>query len=164
MDERVLPVTVSEPGGQSSQATLEKAGPGLFRVVLDVKAPGLYKLQTPSSAGGLTAVALAGIDDPKEMSDVVATSAKMQPIADATGGGVFWTRGSGLLSSSTSVDLPRISLLSNAQVLAGNGWMGLKDREAFVTKGVKVTPMFNGLAAMAALLTLIALAWWREGR
>jgi hypothetical protein len=144
--------------------TLDKAGPGFFRSTIDVKAPGLYKLQTPSSAGPLTAVALAGIDDPKEMSDVVATTDKMQPIADATGGGVFWTRGGGLLSSGTGADVPRVSLLQNAHVLAGNGWMGLKDREAFVTKGVKVTPMFNGVAALTALLALIALAWWREGR
>ena len=164
MDDSVRPVTLSEPGGENSAVTLEKAGPGLWRASLDVKAPGLYKLQTPSSAGGLTAVALAGIDDPKEMSEVVATDVKMKPIADATGGGVFWTRGNGLLSSSTGVDLPRISMLSNAQVLAGNGWLGLKDREAFVTKGVKVTPMFTGLAALAGLLALIALAWWREGR
>ena len=164
MEESVRPVTMSEPGGQNSTVNLEKAGPGLWRISMDVKTPGLYKLQTPSSAGGLTAVALAGIDDPKEMSEVVATEDKMKPIADASGGGVFWTRGNGLLSSSTGVDLPRISVLSNAHVLAGNGWMGLKDREAFVTKGVKVTPMFTGLAALAGLLALIALAWWREGR
>ncbi len=164
MDDTIRPVALSEPGGQTSDITLEKAGPGLWRSTLDVKAAGLYKMQTPSSAGGLTAVALAGIDDPKEMSEVVATEDKMKPIADATGGGVFWTRGNGLLSSSTGVDLPRISMLQNAQVLSGKGWLGLKDREAFVTKGVKVTPMFTGLAALAGLLALIALAWWREGR
>ncbi len=164
MEETVRPVGVSEPGGQNSQVALEKAGPGIFRATLEVRAPGLYKLQSPSTAGQLTAVALAGIDDPKEMSEVTATDEKMKPIADATGGGVFWTRGNGLLSSATGVELPRISMLSNARVLAGSGWLGLKDREAFVTKGVKVTPMFNGLAALTALLALVALAWWREGR
>jgi len=164
MEETVRPVSISEPGGQNSEAALEKVGPGLWRTSLDVKAPGLYKLSTQSSAGPLTAVALAGIDDPKEMSEVTATEDKMKPIADATGGGVFWTRGNGLLSSSTGVDLPRISMLANARVLAGSGWLGLKDREAYVTKGVKVTPMFTGLAALSALLALIALAWWREGR
>ena len=164
MEESVRPVILSEPGGQNQTITLEKAGPGFWRSAVDVKTPGLYKLQTQSTAGGLTAVALAGIDDPKEMSEVVATDEKMKPIAEATGGGVFWTRGNGLLSSSTGVDIPRISMLSNARVLAGNGWLGLKDREAFVTKGVKVTPMFTGLAALAGLLALIALAWWREGR
>jgi len=27
-----------------------------------------------------------------------------------------------------------------------------------------LTPMFTGFAALSALLALIALAWWREGR
>jgi hypothetical protein len=57
-----------------------------------------------------------------------------------------------------------VSLLANARVLAGSGWMGLKDREAFVTRGVRITPMFTGLLALAALLAFMTLAWWREGR
>jgi hypothetical protein len=40
----------------------------------------------------------------------------------------------------------------------------LKDREAHVTRGVTLTPMFTGLLALAALLAFITLAWWREGR
>jgi hypothetical protein len=55
-------------------------------------------------------------------------------------------------------------MLANARVLSGSGWMGLRDREAFVTRGVKLTPMFTGLLALAALLFFITLAWWREGR
>jgi hypothetical protein len=49
-------------------------------------------------------------------------------------------------------------------VLAGSGWLGLKDREAYVTRGVKLIPMFTGGLALAALLAFLALAWWREGR
>jgi len=90
----------------------------------------------------------------------------MRPLSEATGGGVFWTRGDGLFASDDpgSVDVPRITMLSSARVLAGSGWMALKDREAYVTRGVKLTPMFTGLMALAALLVLITLAWWREGR
>jgi hypothetical protein len=96
---------------------------------------------------------------------VTATDAKLRPLVEATGGGVFWTRGAGLLGSVTSaVDVPRISMLSNARVLAGSGWLGLKDREAFVTRGVKLIPMFTGFLALAALLVLLAATWWREGR
>ena len=165
MEETVAPIALSAPGGENSQVSLEKTSPGLFSATIDVKAPGLYKMQTTSSAGPLTAVAHAGLEDAREMSEVVATAEKMQPIADATGGGVFWARSGGLLSlASGSVDVPRISMLQGARVLAGSGWLGLKDREAFVTRGVKVTPMFTGLAALAALLAFISLAWWREGR
>ena len=166
MEEGVPPVQVSAPGGESSEVTLEKAGPGLWRSTVDVKVPGLYKLQTQSPTGTLHAVANAGIEDAREMSEVTATDEKLKPLVEATGGGTFWTRGGGLLSSvgASGVDLPRISMLANARVLAGSGWLGLKDREAFVTRGVKLIPMFTGFLALAALLALLAVTWWREGR
>jgi hypothetical protein len=142
--------------------TLEPAGPGVWRSTVDVKIPGLYKAQS----GELTAVAHAGIDDPIEMSEVTATEKKLEPLIDATGGGVFWTASSAASARAnpTAVEVPRISMLSGAKVLAGSGWLGLKDREAYVTRGVKLTPMFTGFTALSALLFLIALAWWREGR
>jgi hypothetical protein len=165
MEEGVPAVTVSAPGGETSEVTLDKSGPGVWRSTIDVKVPGLYKLQTMSPAGMLTAVTHAGLEDAREMSEVTATEGKMKPLVESTGGGVFWTRGGGLLSrTSSAVDVPRVSLLANARVLAGSGWMGLKDREAYVTRGVKLTPMFTGLLALAALLLFITLAWWREGR
>ena len=166
MEENVPPVQISAPGGESSEVTLEKGGPGSWRSTIDVKVPGLYKLQTQSPTGTLHTVAHAGIEDAREMSEVTATDEKLKPLIEATGGGTFWTRGGGLLSGVTSagVDLPRISMLANARVLAGSGWMGLKDREAYVTRGVKLIPMFTGFMALAALLALLAATWWREGR
>ena len=165
MEDSVAEVEVSAPGGEASKAALEKAGAGVWRATIDVKVPGLYKLQSPSALGQLTAVAHAGIEDAREMSEVTATDARMKPLVESTGGGVFWTRGGGLLSAvSSGVDVPRISMLSNARVLAGSGWLGLKDREAYMTRGVKLIPMFTGFLALAALLALMAMAWWREGR
>jgi hypothetical protein len=165
MEEGVPAVTVSAPGGETSEVTLDKSAPGVWRSTIDVKVPGLYKLQTMSPTGMLTAVTHAGLEDAREMSEVTATEDKMKPLVESTGGGVFWTRGGGLLSrTSSAVDVPRVSLLANARVLAGSGWIGLKDREAYVTRGVKLTPMFTGLLALAALLLFITLAWWREGR
>jgi hypothetical protein len=162
MKEDVAAVEISAPGGEVSQTPLAKAGPGLWRSTIDVKVPGLYKLQTTAETGALHAVAQAGIEDAREMSEVTATEDKLRPIAEATGGGVFWTRGAG--ANATSVEVPRISMLANARVLAGSGWMGLRDREAFITRGVTLIPMFTGALALAALLALLALCWWREGR
>ncbi|HJZ43882.1 MAG TPA: hypothetical protein VJ233_09180 [Hyphomicrobiaceae bacterium] len=166
MEEGVPPVQISAPGGESSEAVLEKAGPGSWRATVDVRVPGLYKLQTSSPSGTLHTVAHAGIEDAREMSEVTATEEKLKPLIEATGGGTFWTRGGGLLAAvaGSGVELPRISMLANARVLAGSGWMGLKDREAYVTRGVKLIPMFTGFMALAALLFLLALTWWREGR
>ncbi len=166
MEDKVGPVKILGPGGDTSNITLDSVPvePGVWRSAIDVKLPGLYKVETDGPSGALTAVANAGVEDPREMSEVTATDQKMKPIADATGGGVFWTKPSGLLASATDIDVPRISMMSAAKVMAGSGWLGLKDRQAFLTRGVKLTPMFTGLAALAALLALIALAWWREGR
>jgi hypothetical protein len=164
-DDVVGRVRISAPGGETSEVTLDKAAPGLWRSIVDVAAPGLYKLETQSALGALTAVAHAGVEDAREMSEVTATDEKLRPLAEATGGGVFWTRGGGLLGNlGSGVDLPRISMLTNARVLAGSGWLGLKDREAFVTRGVRLIPMFTGFLALAALLALLAATWWREGR
>ena len=160
MEDKISPVKLVGPGGEATEATLESAGPGLWRKTIDVKIPGLYKAETPGPSGPITAVANAGIEDPREMSEVVASDAKMKSLSEATGGGVFWTKS----SVSSSIDVPRISMLSNAKVLAGSGWLGLKDRDAYLTRGVKLTPMFTGLAALAALLFLLALAWWKEGK
>jgi hypothetical protein len=164
-DDNVARVQISAPGGDTSEVALEKTAPGLWRSTMDVATPGLYKLQTTSTLGMLTAVAHAGIEDAREMNEVTATDEKLKPLVEATGGGVFWTRGGGFLGGvGSGVDVPRISMLANARVLAGSGWLGLKDREAFVTRGVKLIPMFTGFLALAALLLLVAATWWREGR
>ena len=166
MEDSVADISVSEPGGKSSSVVLKRVRDGLWRATLTATTAGLYKFETGSRTGKLTAIAHAGIADPREMSEVTATAAKVTPLIEKTGGGVFWTRSGGLLASAdpASVTVPRVTMLSAARVFSGSTWMGLKDRNAFITRGVKLTPMFTGFAALAALLFLITLAWWREGR
>ncbi|MEO1544761.1 MAG: hypothetical protein AAFR75_12190, partial [Pseudomonadota bacterium] len=167
MLDTVEPVEVVSPKDEKQTVTLEKASDGVWRSTIDVKIPGLYKATTPGPIEPLTAVALAGTQDAREMSEVTATSKKLKPIQDASGGGAFWTAGTSLLTaakSATDVTVPRVTMLSGARVFSGSNWMALRDRQAYLTKGVKITPMFEGLLALAALLFVISLAWWREGR
>ncbi|MCB1511295.1 MAG: hypothetical protein KDJ36_10360, partial [Hyphomicrobiaceae bacterium] len=166
MEDKVPEVTVSEPGGKSSTLTVTKSGAGLWQATMRATQAGLYKFHTQSPTGDLTAVAHAGIADPREMSEVTATDDKLRQVLEETGGNVFWTKTNTLLSSSdpASVAVPRVTMMSAARVLSGSNWMGLRDRAAYVTRGVKLTPMFTGMLALAALLFLITLAWWREGR
>ena len=166
MEDEVADVSISEPGGKTSTAKLSKVRDGLWRATLTAAQAGLYKFETEATTGELTAIAHAGIADPREMSEVTATADRLTPLIEKTGGGVFWTKSAGLLSAASPVDVtvPRVTMLSAARVFSGSSWMGLRDRNAYVTRGVKLTPMFTGFAALAALLFLIALAWWREGR
>ena len=164
MGDKVGPVTISAPAGESSTSTLTMVAPGIWRTSIDVKLPGLYKIQTENGTETLTAVAHAGTVDPREMSDVVTTEERMKPLADQTGGGVFWAKSAGLVPGTSLIEVPRVTMLSGAKVMAGSGWLGLRDRDAYVTKGVKLTPVYTGFPAMLTILALLALAWWREGR
>ena len=166
LEGQVPDVEISAPGGKTERAVLTKVKDGLWRTTISASQAGVYKFETNSSIGKLTAIAHAGIADPREMSEVHATDEKITPLVEQTGGGVFWTHASSIIpgASATSVEIPRITMLTAARVFSGSTWMGLKDRNAFVTRGIKLTPVFSGIAALLALLFLVTLAWWREGR
>ncbi|MEM8971127.1 MAG: hypothetical protein AAGD43_03585 [Pseudomonadota bacterium] len=166
LGDKVPDVEISAPGGTTSRAVLTKVKDGLWRTTFSATQAGVYKFETNSDIGKLTAIAHAGIADPREMSEVHATADKITPLVEKTGGGVFWTHADSILpgASASSVDIPRITMLTAARVFSGSSWMGLKDRNAYVTRGIKLTPVFSGIAALLALLFLITLAWWREGR
>ncbi|MEO1693649.1 MAG: hypothetical protein AAFR55_00240 [Pseudomonadota bacterium] len=161
MADEVGTVRMISPVGEDRQLALERVREGVWAASVTVSEPGLYKFETEADTGPLKAVAIAGVADPREMSDVVATQEKAKQLIDSVRGGQYWTRTS---VSDTTVSVPRVTLLTGARAYAGGSWLGLKDQQAFVTKGVSLTPMFNGFAALAAMLFLITLAWYREGR
>ena len=166
LEDQVPDVEISAPGGKTERAVLTKVRDGLWRATISASQAGVYKFETNSSIGKLTAIAHAGIADPREMSEVHATDEKITPLVEQTGGGMFWTHALSIIpgSSAGSVEIPRITMLTAARVFSGSTWMGLKDRNAYVTRGIKLTPVFSGIAALLALLFLVTLAWWREGR
>jgi hypothetical protein len=63
-----------------------------------------------------------------------------------------------------SVELPRIVPVLASGVFRGDGWMGVRMRDASVVKGVGVLPMFAGLIGLLLLLGSFAATWLREGR
>ena len=167
MEDGVSEVTASGPNGKESRIALTKVRDGLWQATMAASEAGVYKFETSAPTGRLTAIAHAGIADPREMSEVTVTDEKLAPLVGKTGGGIFWTKTPGFLENavtSGSVTVPRITMLSAARVFSGSNWIGLKDRSAYITRGVKLIPLFNGFVALAVLLCLMALAWWREGQ
>lgn len=168
VEDEVGPVTVQAPDGSSREITLQPGGEGIWRADLTASEAGLHKFESQGPNGELSAVAIAGVADPREMSEVVATRAPMQQLTEDLGGGLFWTKAAvdSLTASSDPADVtvPRVTMLTSARLYAGSSWMALKDQQASVTTGVSLIPMFNGFIALAAMLFLMTLAWWREGR
>ena len=64
----------------------------------------------------------------------------------------------------SSLDMPRIVPVRASSIFRGDGWMGVKMRDASVVKGVGVLPMFAGLVGLLLLLGAFAATWLREGR
>ena len=60
--------------------------------------------------------------------------------------------------------LPRVVPVRASGIFSGDGWMGVKMRDASVVKGVGVLPMFAGLIGLLLLLGAFAATWLREGR
>jgi hypothetical protein len=80
-------------------------------------------------------------------------------VLDETGGGAFWAG-----SDAAQIKLPRLAMLRSGRLMHGTDWMGLKKRDAYVTRGVRLIPLFTGLLALAVLLGALSFTWFREGR
>ena len=82
----------------------------------------------------------------------------LKPLAQATGGDAR------RVVDGASIDLPRVVPVRASGIFHGDGWMGVKMRDASVVKGVGVLPMFAGLVGLLLLLGAFAATWVREGR
>ena len=159
MKKTVPPVTITAPDGLTTLTELKEVKPGLWRKDLKVKSPGLYKL----TSDDLSALVHAGTTNAREMSDVVTTDEKLKPIHKETGGGAFWVA-QGTNNDSTDIALPRITMQRSANIMFGQNWLGLLNRDAYLVRGIKIIPLMTGLLALAVLLGLLSLTWYREGR
>src|SRR5262245_6547417 len=154
MSDSVAPVTVTSPSGTTRELTLSPGEPGEWRATLPAGELGLWQ----ATDGTLKALINVGPTNPKEFSEVTSTTDMPKPLAQATGGDARRVIDGG------SLDMPRIVPVRATSVFRGDGWMGVKMRDASVVKGVGVLPMFAGLIGLLLLLGAFAATWLREGR
>ncbi|MCA6120763.1 hypothetical protein J6500_02425 [Bradyrhizobium sp. WSM 1704] len=154
MADAVSPVTVTSPSGTTREMTLTAGDPGEWRATLPADELGLWQ----ATDGTLKALINVGPTNPKEFSEVTSTTETLRPLAQATGGDARRiVDGSGL-------DMPRIVPVHASSIFRGDGWLGVRMRDASVVKGVGVLPMFAGLVGLLLLLGAFAATWLREGR
>ncbi|WP_024508284.1 membrane protein [Bradyrhizobium sp. ARR65] len=154
MADSVSPVTVTSPSGATKELTLSEGEPGQWRATLPASELGLWQ----ATDGTLKALINVGPTNPKEFSEVTSTTDTLKPLAQATGGDAR------RVADGSSVELPRIVGVHSSGVFHGEGWMGVRMRDASVVKGVGVLPIFAGLIGLLLLLGAFAATWLREGR
>ncbi len=148
-DER--PVQVTGPDGQLQTLTLAPQTGGRSTGSLAIAESGLYRV----TDGTRTTLAAAGALNPIELADVRTTDEKLKPIAQATGGGVFW------VGPGTLPDLRRVAPERSA---SGHNWLGLRANGDYIVTGVKELPLFPAVLALLLGLGTFVGAWRREGR
>jgi hypothetical protein len=154
MADSVTPVTVTSPSGATRELTLAAGEPGEWRATIPANELGLWQ----ATDGTLKALINVGPTNPKEFSEVTSTPDMLKPLALATGGDAR------RVVDGDSIDLPRIVPVRATSTFHGDGWMGVKMRDASVVKGVGVLPIFAGLLGLLLLLGAFAATWLREGR
>jgi hypothetical protein len=154
MADSVAPVTVTSPSGATHQLTLSAGEPGIWKSSVAANELGLWQ----ATDGTLKALINVGPTNPKEFSEVTSTPDTLKPLSQATGGDAR------RVVDGSSIELPRIVPVRATSVFHGDGWMGVRMRDASVVRGVGVLPLFAGLVGLLLLLGAFAATWLREGR
>jgi len=147
------PLEIETPEGDKLRPAWVSRGPGTFAAEAPIDQLGIYRARS----GGLEAIALNGPANPKEYADLTSTADLLEPVARATGGAVVRLNEAG-------TNLPDIRRIGNQRTAAGNGWIGLRERDAYAVRSSTSQPLLPGILAAAALILMLLLAWRREGR
>ena len=131
--------------------TLQAAEPGLSRATVHVEDNGLYR----ASDGEHVALVNVGPENPLEFQEVVSTTEKLRPLAEATGGS------SQRLGDPASV--PRILAMRESPIYAGAGFIAIKRTGASALIGVSRWPLAEGFGGLAVLIGALVMMWLTEG-
>ena len=149
-EEEPGPVTITGPDGTTVELAMPLVAPGRYETAWQAPALGLYRLEQ----GELTRVIAVGPATPREFTETIASGEALQPLADATRGGV--TR--------LEPGNPDIRTVAEGRVAVGRGWIGITPREAYLTTEVNVVPVLPAWAWLLIAAGLAVVAWLIEGR
>jgi hypothetical protein len=151
LDGRDRMVSVTRPDGSTETLSLTDVGRGRATGSLPATEQGLYKV----SDGSRDAFAALGEINSREFEDPRASSAPLQPLLTASGGGAT------IFPRDGTPDLRRVGQDDDR---AGNGWFGLIRNEDFVVTGIDQAPLLPPWIALLIATGFLLAAWRREGR
>ena len=141
------------PNGSRTKVALAPVAPGLARAHVAVDRYGLYRAED----GTHVALVNVGSANPLEMQDVVSTTEKLRPLAEATGGTVRRIAASG-----DAIAMPRVVSLNPAPSYGGGDYIGVKRTGATELIGARSTSLASGFFGLALLLGAVVAAWLKE--
>ncbi|MCF6320770.1 MAG: hypothetical protein L3J32_03270 [Rhizobiaceae bacterium] len=144
-------ITLTTPSGKKIELTTKNVKPGIFEAEYDAEELGLYQVENED----LRALTHVGPANPREFAEILSTPDLLAPLLAQTGGSAVRV---------AINDTPRIIPVGATSTTSGNGWIGLRNTNATLLRGVNTLPLFSGLLGLAILLMAMAGMWAREGR
>ncbi|MEL6436123.1 MAG: hypothetical protein AAFP99_04925 [Pseudomonadota bacterium] len=148
-------LSVTTPSGEVIDADMVEVRPGLFEATLDIDEIGLVRLEN----GDLTALAHLGQTDAPEFADMISTTERLEPVADAIGGSVRR-----LVTDQGQFRVPNLLPVRSTAEADGRGWIGLRTTDETRLEGVSQTSLFAGFLGLGLLMLALSAMWYREGR
>jgi hypothetical protein len=142
------------PDGKKTKLELTPYAPGLSRTHVIVSRFGLYRAED----GEHVALVNVGQENPLEMQDVVSSTEKLRPIAEATGGTVRRIAA----ASGDAIAVPRVVALNPSPSYGGGDYIGIKRTGSSELIGARSTSLASGFFGLAVLLGMVTLAWVKE--
>jgi hypothetical protein len=142
---------VENPDGSTREIEMKQIASGQWQGTFQGEENGLYRLID----GDQTAVAALGPTLSREFEQVISSDLLFADIVGKTGGGVI------VLDDNP---MPSIRVIREGRVAVGANWVGVVDRQAFVTTAVRQMPILPAWLYLLLAAGLGVLAWWREGR
>ncbi len=143
------------PNGAKTKLTLTSVAPGLSRAHVTVERFGLYRAED----GEHSALVNVGPENPLETQDVVSTTERLRPLAQASGGTV---RRLAAAANPDAVTMPRVVSLNPAPSYGGSDYIGVKRTGSTELIGARSTSLASGFFGLALLLGAVIAAWLRE--
>lgn len=150
LDEDVGELTLITPDGTRQTLPLVQSAAGKFTGGYTGETLGLYRLQQD----GLETVIGLGPAAPREFEQTIASALDLQPMIDATGGGVLRMNDGGV----------RLRDVAPGRPTSGRDWLGLVQRGATETLSLTRLPLLPPWLAAIGVGALILAGWLREGR
>ena len=149
LEEKVGPMTITTPSGDTVTLELLERSPGLFETTFEGPEMGLYRLTQDE----LETVVGLGPAAPREFEATIASAAALTPLLEATRGGAL----------ALEDGVPGVRNVREGRPAAGRNWIGLTAREAFETLDVARAPLLPGWLVLLMVSGFILMGWLREG-
>lgn len=148
------PLQITRPDGETEELALSETGPGRFTADWTAPEPGLYRLRD----GDLSRVLALGPAAPREFEQTVASADALEPLVEATGGGVVHLSGG----------VPDLRVVAPGRAAHGRGvgqdWIAITPRDAATITGLERRPLLPGWVWLSLIAGLILTGWLVEGR